>query len=66
LVNCAGANFVAPLADHPPKLFKEVMDVNCTAVFALCQALMPLMKRSGQQGAPSNIINISSIKAVKV
>ena len=57
LINNAGINRISAFADIPLEDYLEIQRVNTTAVFALCQAVLPAMKANGW----GRIINISSI-----
>ncbi len=51
------AGWTVPFEDQSVNTWRRALEVNLTAVFELCQGLVPLLKKS--EG--SNIINISSI-----
>lgn len=57
LVNNAGISAREPIEAYAPDAFKNIMDLNVTAVFNGCKAAVPYMK---EQGAGS-IINTSSM-----
>lgn len=57
LVNAAGANAAAPFTEISESLWAQMLEVNLTAVFRVCQAFVPQMSNRGD-GA--SIINISS------
>ena len=57
LVNNAGISAREPLYQYDPAAFKNIMDLNVTAVFNGCRAVAPIMKAQGG-GA---IINTSSM-----
>lgn len=57
LVNNAGLAPLARIEELAPALFQNLMDVNVSAVYQMCRAVWPLMRRTGK-GA---IVNISSI-----
>lgn len=59
LVNNAGGNFAAPLAELSPNGWRAMVDLNFTAVFNVSRALLPLLQRS----PAGSIINIGSISA---
>ena len=46
LVNNAGINKIGPFAEIPPDDFLRIQQVNITAPFLLCQAVIPAMKRN--------------------
>ncbi|OGQ05094.1 MAG: dehydrogenase [Deltaproteobacteria bacterium RIFCSPLOWO2_01_44_7] len=60
LVNNAGINKVGPIPDYNPKDFETIQQVNLTAPFLLCQAVLPGMcqRRYGR------IVNITSLFSV--
>jgi NAD(P)-dependent dehydrogenase (short-subunit alcohol dehydrogenase family) len=60
LVNNAGVNTVAPLQDYALQDFLWVQQVNVTAPFLLCKALVPGMRKRGF----GRIVNITSIYGV--
>jgi len=57
LVNAAGANAAAPFTEISESLWAQMLEVNLTAVFRVCQAFAPQMSNRAD-GA--SIINISS------
>ena len=57
LVNNAGTNYNAPLADVPRKAFEKVVDVNLTSLFRLTQLCEPLLRQS----EAGRVINIASV-----
>lgn len=59
LVNNAGFQYVAPLEDFPPEIFRRLMEVMLVAPFLLSQAVVPGMKIRGF----GRIINIASVHA---
>jgi len=61
LVNNAGATWGAPVDDFPLSAWDKVMDLNVKGVFALTQALLPLLKAAASADEPSRVINIGSI-----
>jgi len=58
LVNNAGTTFRAPAEEFPEDEWDRVMDVNCKAVFFLCQKVGKVMIERGDGGA---IVNIASL-----
>ena len=66
LVNNAGANWGAPLADYPDAGFAKVMDTNLNAVFALTRDLVPALALAASAYSPSRIINIGSMDGIHV
>lgn len=65
LINNSGTSWDAKLEEYPMKGFNKVFNLNVGSVFALSKALMPLLEKSGRQGAPSNIVNIASCWGLK-
>jgi len=57
LVNCAGMNRRAPLAEATSDDFDTILDVNLRSPFLLCQAAYPVMKGQGA----GKIINVGSL-----
>jgi len=57
LVNNAGINKISPFEDIDPDDFAKIQQVNVTAPFLLCRAVIPAMKQRGW----GRIVNISSI-----
>lgn len=60
LVNNAGINKIGPLSDYPLGDFETIQQVNVTAPFLLCQAVVPGMCRRKF----GRIVNITSILGV--
>lgn len=58
LVNAAGANSGGAFAELSETTWKDMLEVNLTAVFRVCQAFVPQMSNRPDGGA--SIINISS------
>ncbi len=59
LVNNAGISAREPIEAYDPEAFKKIMDLNVTAVFNGCKAVVPMMKEIGG----GSIINTSSMVA---
>ncbi len=59
LVNNAGVSAREPIENYAPDAFKNIMDLNVTAVFNGCKAVVPYMKENGG----GSIINTSSMVA---
>lgn len=57
LVNNAGISAREPVEQYDPMAFKNIMDLNVTAVFNGCKAVVPMMKEIGG----GSIINTSSM-----
>jgi NAD(P)-dependent dehydrogenase (short-subunit alcohol dehydrogenase family) len=64
LVNNAGATWGAPLGQFPAKGWDKVMDVNVRGVFALTQALVPLLRAGATPRDPARVVNIGSIEGI--
>ena len=60
LINNAGINKIAPIADIAPEDFEQILQVNLNAPFRLIQAVIPHMVGQGW----GRIINIASIFSV--
>jgi NAD(P)-dependent dehydrogenase (short-subunit alcohol dehydrogenase family) len=61
LVNNAGANWGAPLAEFPDAAWDKVLAVNVKAVFHLTRALLPQLEKAASAADPARVINIGSI-----
>ncbi|RME98628.1 MAG: SDR family oxidoreductase [Chloroflexi bacterium] len=48
-----------PVAEIPDDVYHQIMDINMTATFHMCQLVVPVMKQQGS----GNIINVTSIAA---
>lgn len=59
LVNNAGISAREPIEAYDPLAFRNIMDLNVTAVFNGCKAVVPIMKEIGG----GSIINTSSMVA---
>lgn len=66
LVNNAGAAWGAPLDEFPAHGFDKVFDINVKAVFALTQALLPLLRAAAHPESPARIITIGSVDGIDV
>ncbi len=66
LVNNAGANWGAPLAEFPDSAFDKVFALNVKGVFHLTRALHPQLKAGAKPGDPARVINIGSIDGLRV
>lgn len=66
LVNNAGANWGAPLAEFPDSGWDRVLALNVKGVFHLTKMLVPLLEKGAQPGDPARVINIGSIDGLKV
>src|SRR6266446_2488746 len=52
LVNNAGANWGAPLAEYPDAAWDKVLALNVKGVFHLTRACLPLLERAARPGDP--------------
>jgi NAD(P)-dependent dehydrogenase (short-subunit alcohol dehydrogenase family) len=66
LVNNAGANWGAPLAEQDTKSWHRVLDVNVEGVFHTTKFLLPLLRAAGTAEEPARIINIGSVDGIQV
>ena len=66
LVNNAGSNWGAPLADYPDSAWDKVLALNVKGVFHLSRLLLPQLEKGARPGDPARIINIGSIDGLKV
>lgn len=66
LVNNAGSNWGAALADYPDAAFDKVMRTNVSSVFALTRDLIPLLQCAATREDPARIINIGSMDGLQV
>ncbi len=65
LVNNAGANWAAPLAEFPDEAFDKVLNTNLKGVFHLTRFLVPLLENAGTHADPARVINIGSIDGIQ-
>ena len=65
LVNNAGANWNAPLAEFPDDAWDKVMNLNVKGVFHLTRFLVPLLERAATDDDPARVINIGSIDGLQ-
>ena len=61
LMNNAGTSWGAPLDDFPYAAWDKVMSINVTGLFALTQALLPMLRDTATDDDPSRVINIGSL-----
>ena len=66
LVNNAGANWGAPLAEYPDAAWDKVLALNVKGPFLLTRALLPLLEKGAAPGDPARVINIGSIDGLQV
>jgi NAD(P)-dependent dehydrogenase (short-subunit alcohol dehydrogenase family) len=65
LVNNAGTNWGAPLAEYPDSAWDKVLALNLKAVFHLTRACLPLLEKAAKPGDPARVINIGSIDGLQ-
>ena len=65
LVNNAGANWGAPLAEFPDSAWDKVLALNVKAVFHLTRHLLPQLERAARPGDPARVVNIGSIDGLQ-
>jgi NAD(P)-dependent dehydrogenase (short-subunit alcohol dehydrogenase family) len=65
LVNNAGANWAAPLAEYPDESWDKVMNLNLKAVFHLTRLLVPSLEKAATRENPARVINTGSIDGLK-
>ncbi|MDP1931735.1 MAG: SDR family oxidoreductase [Gammaproteobacteria bacterium] len=66
LVNNAGSNWGAAIADYPDAAFDKVLRTNVSSVFSLTRDLLELLGRSASPPDPSRVINIGSMDGLQV
>jgi len=65
LVNNAGSNWGAPLAEYPDAAWDKVLALNVKGVFHLTRALLALLEKGARPGDPARVINIGSIDGLQ-
>ncbi len=65
LVNNAGANWAAPLAEYPDAAWDKVLATNVKSVFHLTRFLLPELERAARPGDPARVINVGSIDGLQ-
>jgi len=65
LVNNAGANWGAPLADYPDAAWDKVLALNVKGVFHLTRALVDSLAKAATDADPARVINIGSIDGIQ-
>ena len=65
LVNNAGNNWGAPLAEYPDSAWDKVLGLNVKGVFHLTRACLPMLERGARPGDPARVINIGSIDGLQ-
>lgn len=66
LINNAGANWGAPLAEFPDAAWDKVLALNVKGVFHLTRTLVPHLEKAAAAGDPARVINIGSIDGLHV
>jgi NAD(P)-dependent dehydrogenase (short-subunit alcohol dehydrogenase family) len=66
LVNNAGANWGAPLAEFPDSAWDKLLALNVKAIFHLTRALLPQLEKAASAADPARVINIGSIDGLHV
>jgi NAD(P)-dependent dehydrogenase (short-subunit alcohol dehydrogenase family) len=66
LVNNAGTNWGAPLAEYPASAWDKVVDLNLKTPFFLTRAFLPLLEAAGTADDPARVINVGSIDGLRV
>ena len=66
LVNNAGANWAAPIAEFPDSAWDKVLATNLKSPFFLTRACLPLLEKAARPEDPARVINIGSIDGLKV
>jgi NAD(P)-dependent dehydrogenase (short-subunit alcohol dehydrogenase family) len=66
LVNNAGANWGAPLAEYPDSAWDKVLALNVKAVFHLTRACLPQLEAAATPNDPARVINVGSIDGLRV
>jgi NAD(P)-dependent dehydrogenase (short-subunit alcohol dehydrogenase family) len=66
LVNNAGANWGAPLAEFPDSGWDKVLALNLKGPFHVTRAFLPLLEKAASADDPARVINIASIDGLRV
>jgi NAD(P)-dependent dehydrogenase (short-subunit alcohol dehydrogenase family) len=66
LVNNAGANWGAPLAEYPDDAWNKVLALNLKSIFQLTRACLPPLEAAATPADPARVINIGSIDGLRV
>ena len=66
LVNNAGANWGAPIAEYPDAAWDKVLALNVKSVFHLTRACLPLLEKAARPDDPARVINIGSVDGLSV
>ncbi|HYI81057.1 MAG TPA: SDR family oxidoreductase [Thermoleophilaceae bacterium] len=65
LVNNAGANWGAPLADYPDGAWDRVLDTNVRGIFQLTVESLGLLRAAASEEDPARVINIGSVDGIR-
>ena len=65
LVNNAGTNWFAPIAEHDEKAWDRVLSLNLKGLFHLTRFLLPLIEAAATDDDPGRIINIGSVEGIR-
>ena len=66
LVNNAGANWGAPMAEYPDAAWDKVLALNVKAIFNLTRACLPQLEAAATSDDPARVINVGSIDGLRV
>ena len=66
LVNNAGANWGAPLEEHPDSALDKLWATNVKGPFHLTRFLLPQLEAAARPGDPARVVNIGSIDGLHV
>jgi NAD(P)-dependent dehydrogenase (short-subunit alcohol dehydrogenase family) len=66
LVNNAGANWGAPLAEYPDDAWNKVLALNLKSIFQLTRACLSTLEAAATPADPARVINIGSIDGLRV
>ncbi|MCF3933075.1 SDR family NAD(P)-dependent oxidoreductase [Acuticoccus sp. M5D2P5] len=61
LMNNAGRSWGAPLERFPYDAWDKVMSLNVAGLFALTQALLPLLDAAASDADPARVVNVGSV-----
>ena len=65
LVNNAGCNWGAPMAEFPDAAWDKVLALNVKAVFHMTRRLVPSLALASKPGDPARVINIGSVDGIR-
>jgi NAD(P)-dependent dehydrogenase (short-subunit alcohol dehydrogenase family) len=66
LVNNAGTNWAAPLAEYPDSAWDKVLALNVKSIFHLTRHCLGLLEAAAAPGDPARVINIGSVDGLHV